>query len=289
MAIIIKVGGALVSDQATMTSIITEIGTIIRRGETRNRVILIHGGGKAVTDLAARLGIVSTFRDGVRLTQRDEMAVVDMVLAGLNNTELVRLSHRAGVPAVGLTGADGALLTGRILYPEDGGRTAEVARVNPAVLDSIGSGGYLPILATVGVGEDGGPVNINADEAAQALAREMALSGASASAGGGTGTEDGTGAQTVTLCFIADTAGVLDQNRSLIREIPVSSVERLIAEGTVQGGMAAKLRSCAAAIRAGVHRIVIGGYNQPGDLARLIDGVQGTSVVPGEGPEGDAG
>ncbi len=265
MAIIVKVGGTIVADQKIMATLISEIA--VHRERTLEPVLLIHGGGKAVTELAGRLGIVSTFRDGVRLTQPEEMAVVDMVLAGLNNTELVRLAQRTGVPALGLTGADGALLTGRILYPEDGGRTAEVEEVNPGAILAAQSGGFLPILATVGIGRDGGAVNINADEAAQAIAQALAGAGAPALA------------SSVRLCYISDTAGVLDKTDTVIRRIPLAEVEPLIATGVVQGGMAAKLRSCAEAVRAGVERIVIGGYGRPGDLEKLIRGELGTSVT----------
>ncbi len=259
MAIIVKVGGTLLAREPVITGIIREIAAAEEPG------LLIHGGGKAVTELAGRLGIVSTFRDGVRLTQPEEMAVVDMVLAGRNNTELVRLAHRVGVRALGLTGADGGLLVGRILYPDQGGRTAEVAQVNLAAIDAARNAQFLPVLATVGVGQDGGPVNINADEAAQAIAREWArLHGA---------------VEPVRLVFVSDIPGVLDEQNALIPSIPADQVEALIADGVVQGGMAAKLRSCAEAVRHGVERIVIGGYRDRGDLERLLRGDQGTTVT----------
>ncbi|TVR67895.1 MAG: acetylglutamate kinase [Spirochaetaceae bacterium] len=277
MAIIVKAGGTIAAEREIMESLVREIWAC--RTRENEQVLLIHGGGKAVTELAGKLGIVSTFRDGVRLTGSDEMALVDMVLAGLNNTELVRLAQRLGIPALGLTGADGALLTGRILYPEEGGRTAEVAEVNPAVIRVAQAAGFLPILATVGIGRDGGAVNINADEAAQAIAQALARG---TSPGAATSADPGP----VRLCYVSDTAGVLDAAGSVIREISLEEVESLIARGVVQGGMAAKLRSCAAAVQAGVERIVIGGYRNPGDLEDLLRGALGTSVVRITGEHG---
>lgn len=268
MALVVKVGGTVAADEQCMASIIREIA------DSGEPALLVHGGGKAVTELAGRLGIVSTFRDGVRLTQSEEMAVVDMVLAGKTNTDLVRLAHRTGVAAIGLTGADGGLLIGRILYPHDGGRTAAVSSVNLEPVKAIQQAGFLPVLATVGVGEDGYGVNINADEAAQAIAREWARHGE----------------EVVRLCYLSDTAGVLDPEGGLISEIPSARVENLIATGVVQGGMAAKLRSCVAAIETGVARIVIAGYRESGDLARLVQGELGTTITRSGTPQatGDA-
>lgn len=249
-----------------MASLIREIAAL--RREEGEEALLVHGGGRAVTELAGKLGIVSTFRDGVRLTQHDEMAVVDMVLAGRSNTELVRLAQHTGVAAIGLTGADGALLLGRILYPADGGRTAEVAEVDPTVIRVVQAAGFLPILATVGIGSDGEAVNINADEAAQAVAQALVKDH-----------PKGRVAERVRLCFISDTPGVLDADGALIRRVSLRDVEPLIARGVVQGGMAAKLRSCAVALGAGVERIVIGGYERSGNLAQLLRGELGTSIT----------
>jgi len=228
--------------------------------------------------MSTTLGMNPQFRDGIRITTPDEMEVVDMVLAGRVNTELVRLAHRHRVPALGLTGADGGLLVGRLLVPEDGGtpstaaapdssslpetRTARPLRVDPAVLQMALAAGYLPIVATVGTGEDGGAVNINADEAAQAIAEAM----------------DG-----ATLCYLSDIPGVLDGAGSVIREIDPGTIESLISSGVARDGMAAKLRSCAVAVTSGVGAVMIGRYLKRGDLERLIHGNGGSPIRPMQG------
>ncbi|SIQ74601.1 N-acetylglutamate kinase [Alkalispirochaeta americana] len=260
MELIVKVGGSVAADQQAMASLFQDLASL------RIPSVLVHGGGKAVTDLAARLGITSSFHEGVRVTQPREMALVDMVLAGETNTELVRLAQRAGVAAVGLTGADGALLTGTLLFPGEG-RTARVSSVNLAVPELLLKEGFLPVIATVGTGEDGLAVNINADEAAQAIACAAARRARK-------------GSPPVHLCFISDTVGVLNDQGRIIPEITTSAIEELIAAGTVKDGMAAKIRSCRSALEAGVARVVIGDYSEAGDITRLLQGTKGTSLVP---------
>lgn len=257
MALIVKVGGTVAADEQVMMRLLQELAALGTAGA------LVHGGGKAVTDLAARLGITSEFREGIRVTKAEEMALVDMILAGRTNTELVRLAQRAGVSAVGLTGADNNLLVGTLQFPEDGGRTANVKQVNLEAVHTLHENGFLPIIATVGTGEDGYAVNINADEAAQAIARRWVQDGREA----------------VQLCFISDTRGVLNAEQRTIPVITLNEVESLVASGTVRDGMAAKIRSCAEAVRAGVDRIVIGTYRDRGDLERLLHQVEGTTVT----------
>lgn len=258
MALVVKIGGTVAADEQIMAEIIRELASLTEPA------VLVHGGGKLVTELAGRLGIVSTFRDGIRLTQPDEMEIVDMVLSGRTNTELVRLAQRSGVSAVGLTGADGSLLLGRLLYSDDGGRTAEVERVNPGCVYAVQKAGFLPIVATVGIGEDGHAVNINADEAAQAIAQRWG--------------EDLATGERVRLCYVSDIEGVLDPEGHVIPLIPTTEVEPLIARSVVQGGMAAKLRACVFAVDSGVAQITIGGYRVEGDLRQLIGGRRGTTV-----------
>ncbi|MEX2443292.1 MAG: acetylglutamate kinase [Alkalispirochaeta sp.] len=253
--LIVKIGGTVAADTECTALLIEELAAVGRPA------VLVHGGGKAVSSMSTSLGMEPEFRDGIRITTPDEMAVVDMVLAGRVNTELVRLSQRHNVPALGLTGADGGLLMGRILVPADSSapdtRTARPHRVDPTVLRVALAAGYLPIVATVGSGEDGAAVNINADEAAQAIAE--ALEGA-------------------TLCYLSDTPGVLDGEGSVIRELDPETIETLISSEIVRDGMAAKLRSCAIAVHAGVQEVVIGQYLHRGDLRRVVQGENGTTI-----------
>lgn len=256
-ALVIKIGGTVAADTTATAGLLQEIASL------EQPVVLVHGGGKTVTAVSRRLGFEPVFRDGIRITTPAEMDVVDMVLAGQVNTALVRLSHSQGLPAVGLTGADGGLLTGRVIAPEGpdstATRTARPLHVDPAVLLHLFDGGFLPVVASVGTGEDGGAVNINADDAAQAIAEH--LPGA-------------------TLCYLSDTVGVLDDEGRLIRSVEPRLVEQLIADGVVRDGMAAKLRSCAGALAAGVERVMIARHQAIGDLARVLAGNAGTVIRP---------
>lgn len=252
---VVKIGGAVAEDGSAIETLLEEL-----HGSDR-AAVLVHGGGAAVTRLSGRLGIEAKFIDGVRVTSPEEMELVDMVLAGRVNTELVRKAHRRGVPAIGLTGADGALLSGKLVDTVSGSRTATVEAVNLGAIRTVLDGGLLPVVATVGIGSDGEGVNINADEAAQALAVAFADSGLD-----------------VTLCFLSDIPGVLDHDKSVIRNVATSEIETLVQDGVVQGGMTAKLRSASQGIAAGLRRIVIGGYRRKGDLQELLKGTAGTTV-----------
>ena len=255
--LVVKIGGAAAADAAATTMLLEELGA------HRGRAVLVHGGGAEVTEVSRALGMEPTFQDGVRLTTPEEMAVVDMVLAGRMNTSLVRRAHGAGVAAVGLTGADAGLLEGRIVSSDASNgvvtRTARPAAVNPTVLRVLQQAGYLPIIASVATGEDGEAVNINADDAAQAIAE--AFSGS-------------------VLVYLSDVSGVLDGDGTALRTVDPAGVEELIAAGVVAGGMAAKLRSCVAALTGGVRRVVIGRYHAVDDLKRLLAGDAGTTVGP---------
>jgi len=257
MKTVVKIGGTVAEDAAVTRLLFEEIAA----GEYPGSVVLVHGGGKAVTRISERLGITPVFEDGVRVTPPDEMELVDMVLAGRVNTELVRIAGAAGTEAVGLTGADRMLLVGRCVGDPDRNRTARVDRVDPAVLGGLLAEGVLPVVATVGTGTDGGAVNINADEAARAIAVALAERG-----------------EEVALCYLSDIPGVLRGDGTVISGIVTTGVEALIADGTIQGGMAAKIRAAAGAVTAGVSRVVIGGYLHGGDLGRLLTGGAGTTV-----------
>lgn len=255
--VIVKIGGTIATDASVTEELLRELHTFGKP------VVLVHGGGRGVTETAARFGITSKFKDGVRLTTPAEMPIVDMVLAGETNTALVRIAQRVGISAVGLTGADTALLVGEQLFPGEDTRTARVQRVHPEVLYTLIGGGILPVVATVASDESGHGVNINADEAAQAIAQRV-------------GQE-----HSVSLCYISDTPGVLDAHGEIIPAIPLESIDSLIADGVVQGGMAAKIRACGAAVQAGVQQVVIGTYRSSGDVAQLLSGAQGTVIQKG--------
>jgi acetylglutamate kinase len=257
MNTVVKIGGTVAEDAAVTRLLFREIAAAGYSGS----VVLVHGGGKAVTRISERLGITPVFEDGVRVTPPEEMELVDMVLAGRVNTELVRIAGAVGTEAVGVTGADRRLLTGRCVGDPARNRTARVDRVDTRVLGTFLAEGVLPIVATVGTGTDGGAVNINADEAARAIAVALAERGGE-----------------VALCYLSDIPGVLDGDGNVISGIVTTGAEALIADGTIRGGMAAKIRAAAGAVTAGVSRVMIGGYLRSGDLEHLLAGTAGTTI-----------
>ena len=202
-------------------------------------LVVVHGGGAQIGEYLERLGHgPSRFVAGLRVTTAATMPVVAMVLAGLLNPELVLAFAQAGMAAVGLTGVDGALLTARALQGPDGlslERTGGVQTVHPALLQQLVAAGYVPVVAPIARGP-GGLYNINADEAASALA----------------------GALQVRLAvLLTDTPGVLDEHNATIASLDPHGVEALLASGIAQGGMVPKLHAASAALAAGCKEVVI--------------------------------
>jgi acetylglutamate kinase len=264
-SMIVKIGGGPVRDAKALECLAAEIlasaDIMANDGSpaTGVSVAIVHGGGADVSDLSRKLGIESAFSDGVRMTGDDEMDVVDMVLCGLVNKRLVRQLTAAGVRAVGISGADGSLFVGARIVNSTGelSRTAHVSGVDPDIVVRLWEAGYVPVIASPGSDEQGNAVNINADEAAFAV---------------------GSAVGATTIVFLSDVPGVHGPDGEVIAGLEIAQAERLIREGTVTAGMVAKLRSSAGAIAAGVDHVVIGSYEQPGDLSRLVSGQTGTTI-----------
>ncbi len=207
--------------------------------------IVVHGGGPQIGSLLARLGKESRFVDGMRVTDAETMDVVEMVLGGLVNKEIVTLINSHGGRAVGLTGKDGPLIHARKLTltrrretldaPEiiDLGHVGEVERVDRGVIDYLAHGDFIPVIAPIGVGEDGASYNINADLVAGKIAEVM---------------------QAEKLIMLTNTAGLLDRDGRLLTGLGAAEVDALIADGAISGGMLPKMDSVLDAVRAGVHR-----------------------------------
>ncbi len=212
--------------------------------------VIVHGGGPQIGALLEKLAIKSEFKDGLRVTDEATMEVVEMVLSGPINKSIVRAITLAGGKAVGLSGADGGLIKARkatktskdpdsnIERVIDLGFVGEPVSVDTAVLDALrkADDDLIPVLAPVGVGEDGARYNINADTAAGAIAAALGAS---------------------RLLLLTDVAGVLDKSRNLLREIAVADIPRLIADGTAAGGMIPKLETAAHSVNHGVGAAVI--------------------------------
>jgi acetylglutamate kinase len=270
---VLKLGGELLDDAAAMRGMAGAVGVLARRG----RLVVVHGGGRAI-DAELRLrGLEPRFVDGLRITDRAALDTVVSVLAGRTNTAFIGALHAAGVCAVGLTGADCGIGHARRvpLFTSAAGGTVDLGFVGqpdggPVVLlHDLTALGYVPVVASIGIAADGTLLNVNADTLAGHLAAELCAD---------------------RLVIAGATAGVLDQEGNTIDPIGIDALETLIASGAAHSGMIAKLAACRAAIERGVGdvRIVAGqGVND-------FDSAAGTRVmrVPAaaganhHGPEG---
>jgi acetylglutamate kinase len=207
--------------------------------------VVVHGGGPQIGQVLAAMGIKSEFVQGMRVTDHATMDVVEMVLGGKVNKEIVANINRHGGNAVGLTGKDGGLITARklemkkinpdTLTPEiiDIGMVGEVAQVNPTVIESLENSNFIPVIAPVGAGPDGKTYNINADLVAGKIAGAL---------------------KAEKLILLTDVEGVKDQNGELLSTIDVSRVAALVDDGTISGGMIPKTACCVDAVNDGVSK-----------------------------------
>ena len=243
--IVVKYGGHAMGDPALGASFARDIVLLKQIGV---HPVVIHGGGPQIAQMLKRLNIQSSFVDGLRVTDQATVEVVEMVLAGSINKELVGLINAAGGTAIGLSGKDGDLIRARKLTrtrrdPDshieqvlDLGFVGEPVSVNTSVLTLFERSDIIPVVAPVGVGEDGATYNINADTAAGAVAGALKAS---------------------RLLMLTDTPGVLDADKKVIPEITDVEARRLIADGTIYGGMIPKIETCVEAVEAGVEAAVI--------------------------------
>ncbi|MGI6240032.1 MAG: acetylglutamate kinase [Christensenellales bacterium] len=233
--VVIKYGGnAMVSEDLKHAV----MGDIALLREIGMRVVLVHGGGPEITDMLARVGKKSAFHNGLRVTDLETMEIVQMVLCGKINKNLVGLLNRYGGRAVGLCGADGRMIEAKPL-DEALGYVGEIVRIEPAIINDVLDQGYIPVISTVGSDSSGNAYNINADTAAARIAAAL-------------------GAE----CMISmtDIPGLLldkDDDATLIKSVNVSEVPQLINRGVIQGGMIPKVECCIEAIRRGVKRVFI--------------------------------
>jgi acetylglutamate kinase len=229
--IVVKVGGAAMEAGRLARSFADDVALLQSAGI---HVVIVHGGGPQLTQVSTRLGLETRFVDGLRVTDAETLAVATMVLAGSLNTDVVAMLSAGGVPAAGLSGVDGGLLIATKRSAPDLGFVGEVERVNPGVVLALLERGFVPVVASLAVGEDGQAYNVNAD----AVAAELAV-----------------GLMAEKLVVLSDVPGVIGPDGDLLSELAVSQAEGLLAmEGVVEGGMIPKLRSLVLAIRAGVDR-----------------------------------
>ncbi len=237
--IVIKYGGNAMNDAADV-SFARDV--VLMKLVGMNPVV-VHGGGPQIGDLLKRLGKESRFVDGMRVTDAETMDVVQMVLGGLVNKQIVSLLNRHGGKAVGLTGKDADLIRARKLTfkrnapemnaPEiiDIGHVGEVESVDGTVVDMLVQGDFIPVIAPVGVGPDGESYNINADVVAGKVAEAL---------------------QAEKLMLLTNTAGLLDKQGQVLTGLTAAQVDGLIADGTIYGGMLPKIRCAVEAVNNGV-------------------------------------
>ena len=243
--VVVKYGGHAMGDPALAQAFARDITLLETSGV---RPVVVHGGGPQIGEMLKRLAIKSEFRGGLRVTDKKTIDVVEMVLAGSINKEIVMAINAEGGKAVGLCGKDGNMVVAEKLSrteidPDsniekvvDLGFVGDPKTVNRAVIDMVLGAELIPVIAPVAPGADGQTYNVNADTFAGAIAGALGAA---------------------RLLFLTDVPGVLDKNGSLIKELTVREVHRLIADGTITGGMIPKVETCVEALDRGVEGVVI--------------------------------
>lgn len=235
--IVIKYGGSAMLDESFMESVIQDITLLKLVGF---KPIIVHGGGKAISSYISKLGMEPKFINGLRVTDEETLEVAEMVLNKVNKN-LVQIVEQLGVKAIGISGKDGGLLTveKKLSQGEDIGYVGEVTEVDPQILLDLIEKDFLPIVCPIGLDKEYHGYNINADDAASAIAKAV---------------------KAEKLAFLTDTEGVYtdkDDANSVISEMTVSEAEGLITDGIIEGGMLPKIRNCINAIENGVSRVHI--------------------------------
>ena len=241
---LVKIGGSTLGSHDTT---LDDLAALHQAGRS---IVVVHGGGKTITDWLGRLNIESRFVGGLRVTDPAGLEVVVAVLAGLVNKTLVAALAARGVKAFGLAGAD-ATLRARIAQPELG-LVGEVSRVDPEAVRLLVNAGFLPVVAPIGIADDGSDqlLNINADTAAGDLAA---------------------GLDAEFVAFLTDVEGVRDESDRVIPQLSRADAESLMASGVASGGMIPKLRACLHAL-APSRRVAIVDGRQPGALRQTLSG-----------------
>jgi acetylglutamate kinase len=240
--IVIKYGGNAMTDEHLKNCFAQDV--VLLKLVGMNPVV-VHGGGPQINDMLDRLGKKGEFIQGMRVTDAETMDVVEMVLGGQVNKEIVNLINRHGGKAVGLTGQDGNFIHAHKLLMEDlsdptkmidVGQVGEISAIDPSIINFLDSGDFIPVVAPIGVGEDGDTYNINADVVAGKLAEIL-------------------GAEK--LILLTNTPGVLDKAGTLLTGLTPKQIDDLVADGTLSGGMLPKIGSALDAARSGVKSVHI--------------------------------
>jgi acetylglutamate kinase len=237
--IVIKFGGNAMIDEELQNSFAKDV--VLLKLVGMNPVI-VHGGGPQINAHLDKIGKKGEFINGMRVTDEETMDVVEMILGGQINKEIVHLINRHGGKAVGLTGQDGNFIHAKkLIIQENGkdidlGQVGEIQSINPSIINFLDSGDFIPVIAPIGIGTDGKTYNINADVVAGKLAEVLIAE---------------------KLVLMTNTPGVLDKNQKLITGLTPNQIDLLVHDGTLSGGMLPKINSALDAARSGVNSVHI--------------------------------
>jgi len=262
--VVVKYGGSTRSGAEELKNTLQDIVLMKFVGM---RPVVVHGGGKDITALTEKMGIRSQFVDGLRVTDLPTMEVVEMVLGGKINKELVSTIQQLGGQAVGLSGKDGAMLQATRVKSKTGkdiGYVGRVSKVNTSILDLLDKEQFIPVIAPLGLGADGKTYNVNADEAAGAIAGAL---------------------KAEKLVFLTDVPGICRKKndpKSLLSSVKIKEIGKLIKSGVISGGMIPKVEACLHAVKSGVHKTHIIDGTLPHALLLEIFTPQGvgTEIIP---------
>ncbi len=240
--VVIKYGGNAMTDPVLKAAFAHDV--VLLKLVGLNPVV-VHGGGPQIEDLLKRVGKKGEFIQGMRVTDAETMELVEMVLGGQVNKEIVNLINRAGGKAVGVTGKDGSFIRARKLMMEnkdtpgdliDIGQVGEITKIDPSLISFLDSGDFIPVIAPIGVGNEGETYNINADVVAGKLAEVL---------------------KAEKLVLLTNTPGVLDKDGNLLTGLTPKKIDALVADGTLSGGMLPKIASALDAAKSGVKSVHI--------------------------------
>jgi acetylglutamate kinase len=242
--VIVKFGGHAMGDARLAADFAQDIVLLKQSGVNP---IVVHGGGPQIAGMLKRLQLKSEFVNGLRVTDKPTVEVVEMVLAGLINKDIVTAINRVGGKAVGISGKDANLMLAKkitempdpesnLMKAVDIGYVGEPVEINPHIVNVISESDLIPVIAPVAISREGETLNVNADTFASALAARM---------------------KAKRLLLLTDVAGVLDRDKSLIPELTIARARELIRDGTISGGMIPKVEGCIEVVEAGVEGVVI--------------------------------
>jgi acetylglutamate kinase len=244
MKLVIKIGGAALDDKELVSRFARTVPDLVREG---HKLVIVHGGGAALTRTLKQLGCETTFINGLRVTDSQTRDVAIMVLAGQLNKQLVAAIGEAGEPALGICGGDLRLVLAAKKKQPDLGYVGDVCSVDAQWIERLWSAGVVPVISSLALGFDGEYYNVNADQMASACA---VACGANA------------------LIYLTDVAGVKDAEGAVMRWLDVGAIGAMVQQATVTGGMLPKLQACMSALKKGVNRVRI----LPASAAEVLPG-----------------